>query len=157
MPAAASSLVDRFVPPGDREAGVPTVQARVFVGYLLAVLVTSPLVLGVGLLTPGWETLAMGATGVGANALALLLYRRGLPRTVGGHLSLGAGTAALTVYAATNGGVLSPWAAIFGLVPLAAHVLLGVRGALVWAGLVAGILFALVKRHQKLTPWRHEN
>ncbi len=127
-------LVDRCVPPRLHADPETLSRARLFVGYVGALVATAPINV-IQLNEPdGQSSVLLGFLGVLWNLACLGLLWLGMSLRAVVHLAMGFGVMALTAYSLTHGGPYASWASLFCLIPLAAFVLDGRRSAVVWMG-----------------------
>ena len=142
--SALSRVVDWLIPQALRHAPPDARRrARMVVGFTLALMLWAPVfgaiyhVLGLPELSAG--VLVAGALG----GLILLLSRHVLPLDVTSNLVTAVLSGILVFVTARSGGIASPAAAWFVIVPMAAALMVGYRAGLIWLALTLLALAAL--------------
>lgn len=112
-------------------------------GYVLSILVMTPTHFVHLMGNPNIPAFTIGMSAAVWNLAILGLFWRGLSAEVCSHLTLAMGSVALAFFTTMDGGPFSVWSDFYSLVPLAAFVLVGTRGALAWTVLSVGTLVCL--------------
>lgn len=128
-----AGLTDYFIPPGKRSASRAEISdERIFISVVFISVVFNLLAIKTAYDVQLFPIVYMLLFNAFFSVVILFLYRKGLPRTVTGHLFLFQFEAAFVAQAWLQGGVVSPASAAFFLLPAVAMLIMGKREAVFW-------------------------